>query len=238
MRLGWALPPLRPALPAAHGPLMVAGFPGALIGLERAVAVGSRWAYGAPFLTALGTLGLLIVPDDMVTPLSFTAGSLGLAAIFAVIVRRQPTLATFTMALGAVAWVAGDFLWLVGAPVRAAVPLWGAFLVLTIAGERLELGRIARLSPWSEIVFRGAVMINFGASLFAGIGAPAGMRVVGLGKFVLALWLLRYDIARYTVKQRGPMRFFISNAAFWTCMAGHLGRVVDGLRRDFDRPPV
>lgn len=37
VRLGWGLPPLRPTLPIAHGPLMVSGFLGTLISLERAV---------------------------------------------------------------------------------------------------------------------------------------------------------------------------------------------------------
>ena len=39
LRLGWDLPLLRPTFPALHGPLMVSGFLGTLIGLERAVAL-------------------------------------------------------------------------------------------------------------------------------------------------------------------------------------------------------
>lgn len=37
LRLGWRWPALRPVLPVAHGPLMVSGFLGTLIGLERAL---------------------------------------------------------------------------------------------------------------------------------------------------------------------------------------------------------
>lgn len=40
LRLGWGLPLLRHTLPTAHGPLMVPGFLGTLISLERAVALG------------------------------------------------------------------------------------------------------------------------------------------------------------------------------------------------------
>lgn len=43
VRLGWALPTVHLALPLAHGPLMVSGFLGTLISLERAMALGS-WA--------------------------------------------------------------------------------------------------------------------------------------------------------------------------------------------------
>ena len=40
-RLGWDVSGLGHALPADHGPLMIAGFLGTLIGLERAVALVS-----------------------------------------------------------------------------------------------------------------------------------------------------------------------------------------------------
>ena len=54
IRLGWVLPVLQPPLPMLHGPLMVCGFLGTLIGLERAVGTGKRWAYAGPALTAAG----------------------------------------------------------------------------------------------------------------------------------------------------------------------------------------
>jgi hypothetical protein len=41
LRLGWPWPILRSTLPVQHGPLMVSGFLGTLIRLERAVALGS-----------------------------------------------------------------------------------------------------------------------------------------------------------------------------------------------------
>jgi hypothetical protein len=44
LRLGWQLPPLLLQLPAQHGPLMVSGFLGTLISLERAVATLGRLA--------------------------------------------------------------------------------------------------------------------------------------------------------------------------------------------------
>jgi hypothetical protein len=42
-----------------HGPVMVMGFLGTLIGLERAVAYGRRWAFAAPGPTGLGAVALL-----------------------------------------------------------------------------------------------------------------------------------------------------------------------------------
>ena len=39
LRMGWGLPSLHPNLAMAHGPLMVCGFLGTLIALERAVGL-------------------------------------------------------------------------------------------------------------------------------------------------------------------------------------------------------
>jgi hypothetical protein len=58
LRLGWTWPVLQPILPISHGPLMVAGFFGTLIALERAVAMGKTWVYGSPLLSGIG--GLLV----------------------------------------------------------------------------------------------------------------------------------------------------------------------------------
>jgi len=59
VRLGWGLPLLRPTLPVAHGSLMVCGFLGTLIGVERAVALRAVWPYAAPLCTVVGALALL-----------------------------------------------------------------------------------------------------------------------------------------------------------------------------------
>lgn len=47
-RIGWAARPPSDALALLHGPLMVSGFFGPLIALERAVATGRRLAYLVP----------------------------------------------------------------------------------------------------------------------------------------------------------------------------------------------
>ena len=59
LRMGWVWPPLRPTLAALHGPLMVSGFLGTLIGLERAVAMRRSWTLSQP--AADGRRGLLLI---------------------------------------------------------------------------------------------------------------------------------------------------------------------------------
>ncbi|MFG2042456.1 hypothetical protein [Dactylosporangium sp. NPDC048998] len=45
---------------AVHGPVMVFGFVGTLVALERAVALGARWGLLAPACSGLGALLLLV----------------------------------------------------------------------------------------------------------------------------------------------------------------------------------
>ena len=68
VRLGWGWPVLQPSLPINHGPLMISGFLGTVIGVERAVALSApaltsrprRWTYLGPLLTGLGGLTLIV----------------------------------------------------------------------------------------------------------------------------------------------------------------------------------
>ncbi len=204
VRLGWPWPLPWPTLFIAHGPLMVCGFLGTLIGVERAVALGVFWPYAAPLLTAVGALALLA---GLPAPPLMTLGSLGLVAIFVVIMHRQWALATVTMALGALLWLVGNAFWLVGWPVAQVVPWWSGFLVLTIAGERLELSRLLRLSWLHHVVFLLAVSIFLVGLILLATASVYGGRVIGVGMVALAWWLLRYDIARRTVRQTGLTRF-------------------------------
>ena len=117
IRLGWGtLPPLRPMLPALHGPLMAGGFLGVLIGLERAVGTGKRWAYAGPALVALGVAASLAGLHVGIGPALITAGSLIVTLVLIGLVRLQPALFTVTMALGGLAWVIGNALWWMGWP--------------------------------------------------------------------------------------------------------------------------
>lgn len=206
VRLGWPVPAAA-GLVAFHGPLMVSGFLGTVIALERAVAVGGRAGFLVPLVTGLGGLALMLGAPLPLGQALFVAGGAGLCALFVVIIRRQRALFTVTMACGAVAWLGGNALWLAGWPVHRVVPWWIGFLVLTIAAERLELARLVRIAPASRRVFAllaGALL----AAIALGVARPgAGMRLVGLAILALAWWLGAHDVARRTVRVPGLPRF-------------------------------
>jgi hypothetical protein len=209
VRMGWALPPFQVA---GHGPLMISGFLGALICLERAVALASAFNWGrmtlaVPALAALGTLAILVGVPGWPGPLLITFASAGLTLMFARILRDHHALFTATMALGALAWLVGNLLWLLGAPLSQLVHWWVGFLVLTIAGERLELSRVTRLSSTSYQAFGLALALFLGGIVITLFAVDIGVRIAGVGKIALALWLLRHDIARRTIRQAGLTRF-------------------------------
>jgi hypothetical protein len=239
LRLGWQVPVGPSALVAFHGPLMVSGFLGTVIGLERAVALGRRAGYLAPLVTGIGALALVLGAPATAAALLVTLGSLGLVAIFVVFVRRQRELFMATMALGALAWLAGNFLWLAGWPIHRAVPWWMAFLTLTIAGERLELTRLLRVSPASRRVFTAiSAALVLGPAL-ALVHEDAGARLAGAAMAALAVWLGRQDIARRTVRQLGLTRFTalcLLSGYVWLGIGGLLlfgaGAVTAGLMYD------
>jgi hypothetical protein len=224
LRLGWAWPVLQPTLPVSHGPLMVAGFFGTLIALERTMAIGKTWAYGSPLLSGIGGLLVAFGLGWQIGPVLMTLGSAWLVLIFAAILRKHRTGYLLVMALGPVALLVGNLLWLFGKPVYQLVLWWAGFLILTIAGERLELGRMVRQTRFGRIAFTLSMVILLVGLVILLFTWDLGVRLTGIGMILLGLWLLRFDIARRTVKQTGLTRFIA------VCLlGGHVWLVVSGL---------
>jgi hypothetical protein len=207
LRLGWDLPLGRASLAAVHGPLFVCGLLGTVIGLERAVALGRAWTFVGPLLTLAGGFALLAGLPAALAALLMAGGSLGLLAVFAAVLRRQPARFIVTMAIGAGAWLGGNLLWLAGRPFGQVALWWAAFLILTIVGERLELGRLRQLPRRAMAAFTLAVGALLAAVVVAVALPDAGVRLAGASYIGLGLWLLAYDIARRTVRRPGIPRF-------------------------------
>lgn len=207
VRIGWPLAPLQPDLAAAHGPLMVAGFLGVVIGLERAVALGQGWAFGAPALAGLGSLVLVAgLPASSFGAGLLVGSGLLLVAIFGQLSRLRPEWSSALLLLGALTWLVGNALWLAGRPFLVVVPWWAGFLVFTIAGERLELAQVLLPVRSRLVLLLAAGLVLTGLALSVPLFG-AGVQLAGLGLLALAGWLLRSDAARRTVHRHGLPRF-------------------------------
>ncbi len=210
MRLGWQLPALAPSLALAHGPLMISGFLGTLITLERAVALKQKWMYLPPFLAGLGGLLTLWMRTLSLGPILLTLASLGGIAILVEITRREVALHSLTMLFGAVTWFAGNLLWLFGWQIFQVVLFWQAFLVLTIAGERLELSRVLRPARVQQVLFGVIVFISLTGTIIAIFNLQIGTRLNGAALLFIALWSIRNDIAWRNLKHRLPLTRYIA----------------------------
>src|SRR5512135_3632653 len=87
LRLGWSLPGSLGPLPMDHGPLMVSGFLGTLIALERVVAIKRPWMFLAPVCSGLGWVASLALPATAAGPLLIALGSLVFVAILLTMIR-------------------------------------------------------------------------------------------------------------------------------------------------------
>lgn len=203
MRIGWAFPMLRPAIPTLHGPLMISGFLGTLICLERAVAARQRWAYLVAVFSGLGTFLLLLGVGGGAGILMFIVAGAGLVILFADHLRTHPTLHTAIMMLGAVLWLVGNIFWASGRPLHLIVWWWAGFLILTIAGERLELSRVLRLPDRLKRLFVAATAVFLGGLLLTLFNYDWGVRLTGAGMILLSVWLMRYDLARVNLRKPG-----------------------------------
>ncbi len=220
VRMGWLLPFV--AKPVDHGPLMICGFLGTLIAVERAVALQRWWGYVGPALSAAGAVALLAgIPAA--SQVLFVLAGLGLVIAFVVIVRQHTASYTLTMGLGAVCWLAGSSLWMAGWSIPRLAAWWAAFLVLTVAGERLELSRVKRLPNWSRHLFSGIVAWLLLGLLAASIWPDTGIRLLGTAYILLGGWLLSFDLARWTIRSDGMPRYIAAcllAGYIWLAAAG------------------
>jgi len=230
VRLGWALPMPQVRWAMLHGPLMVSGFLGTLIALERAVAWQRPWAYTGPAFMAAGALVLLFTGNIFVGGLLFILGSSVVVVIFVQMWQAHRGIHIGIMGLAAVLWVIGNGIWWQTTSPVLATPWWIGFLVLTIAGERLELGRLLALSDTARNAFLAAVAVTALGVVLTRLQWTTGMRLMGIGSVALALWLGQFDIARRTVRQSGLTRFIavaLLSGYVWLAAGGVLMMLVD-----------
>lgn len=203
-RFGWTMPATAVGAAAWHGPLLLCGFFGAVIALERAVAIGRLWAYAGPLLAGIGTIAILANATTIGMACTVAASVVLLAATVD-IQRRQRALFTAVLTAAAACWLVGSAWWLLGGAVYGIAAWWLMFLVLTIAAERLELSRFLPPSRVASQMFVGIVVVMIVGLLL--VEQRVGRVALGVSLVALAAWLAKQDIARRTVRSRGLTRY-------------------------------
>ncbi|HMU40350.1 MAG TPA: hypothetical protein PKE31_15180 [Pseudomonadota bacterium] len=206
---------------AQHGPLMVLGVFGAVIALERAVALGSVWALSVPLI---GVVGAGWMQGSIRTGALVEAVSVfGMVLVNAALVRRQTSAITGILLLGSVVLWVGTVLFALGQPVFAVVPTWIAFFVLTIVAERLELSRLAKTPRFAQTALLVLLTLVSACACAAPFWPDVFVRLLGVLLSLCGVWQLRFDIARTLVKKSALPRYAATGVllgAMWLVVAG------------------
>lgn len=236
--LGVSAPIVTERLPEVHGMLMVFGFIGTLISLERAVALRRSFGFLAPAL--LGASGLLLMSPAplLVGKIVQAAGMVCFTAIYLPLWRRQRDDAVLIEAFGAVFGACACIMWLGGTPIALLIPWLAGFVIFTIGGERLELARLAMGSRAGQdlLLLSAFFVLGVCASL---LWPDVGYPLLGLALLGMVTWLLAHDVARHTLRSNGLPRFVaicLLAGYFWLAVAAIIwlvgGPALTGVRYD------
>lgn len=202
IRIGWNFP--ASGLASQHGTLMVNGFLASLIFLERAVSFKNKWILLLPLLNALSILAFafhLISAAEII----FVVGSIGYLLMCIYFIFRFKELYYLVFLIASFCLVTGNIILYKTSFYPSAVNWWIGFFLFTIVAERLELSRFLSLNNLKRLL----LWICLGVVLFA-LAWPFhfyGNIFLSIGIGMTALWLLKYDMARHSVKVKGQHRY-------------------------------
>lgn len=223
LQLGVAAPVTDDRVASVHGMLMVLGFIGTVIALERAVALGKRWAFASPACMGLGGIALISPLPLPAAGALLMAGTGIQAVIFIPLWRRRRDAAVLVQALGAVCAFGAAMLFTGGVQTPSFLGWLIGYVVLLISGERMELARLGRSDDTAEqaVLAAGAALVAaiILQLLFPRWAAP----VLGVVLLAIVAALLNVDVASKMLRSKGLPRF---SAA--CLMAGYVWLTVAG----------
>jgi hypothetical protein len=201
-RIGWDLTIL--PITAHHGAIMVGGFLGTLIALEKIIPLKKKNLYVIPVLNALSVVFFFTTqPRIAIYILIFS--SIALSLVFLYYFRSQRNIIYVLMLLGSLCWVTGNILLLTKLFYPLAFPWWAAFALFIIAAERLELMKFLPVSSMDKRVFIFILLGFVVGVLFSFHGA--GNVICGLALIGTSLWLLRNDLIGINLKKKNMPKY-------------------------------
>jgi hypothetical protein len=200
-RIGWSIAIL--PITAHHGAIMVGGFLGTLISLEKIIPLKKKVLYIIPILNAL-SVAFFFANQPKVSIYILIISSASLAAVF-LYFRSQRTIIYVLMLMGAVFWLIGNVLLLTKFFYPLAFPWWTAFALYVIAAERMELMKFLPVTGISKNIFIGLLFSFVIGVMFSFHGT--GNLICGLALVGIAIWLLRNDLITINIKKPKIPRF-------------------------------
>lgn len=201
-RIGWDIYIL--PVTAHHGAIMVGGFLGTLISLEKIIPLKNKVLYLIPLASALSVLFFFLeLPFAAIE--SLIISSCGLSVVFILYLIRERSMIYFLMLTGALCWLIGNVLLVTNLFYPLAFPWWVAFALFVIIAERLELMKFLPVSKRNKLLAVVLLFCFVSGVLFSfhGIGNIIG----GAALVGIALWLMRYDLIGITIKKTSLPRY-------------------------------
>lgn len=218
-RLGWDLVYLKAT--AHHGAIMVGGFLGTIISLEKAIPLKKKAFLVIPIVSASSII-FFITGNFMYSFLVLILASIGLCSIYITYLLKQYDLTLLLMLMGSLCWLIGNVLLLTKNFYPFAVPWWMAFLLFTIVPERLELSKFLPVTNGNKNI----LLMSLGLFLLGTLLPFHGMGTYfsGVGLIFIGSWLIRFDIVRIAIKKQGLTQF--TGIAL---LVGYISLIVDGI---------
>ena len=201
-RIGWNLNIT--SVSAHHGAIMVGGFLGTLIALEKIIPIKKKILYLIPVVNA-SSVFFFFLNQPRISIYVLIASSTALAFVFLYYFRKQRTIIYALMFIGAICWVTGNILLLTKFFYPLAFPWWAAFVLFIIAAERMELMKFRPVSRFNKNIFVIMLLCFVIGVLFSFHGA--GNLVCGLSLIGVSLWLLKNDMIGINIKKNNLPKF-------------------------------
>jgi hypothetical protein len=221
-RLGLSVPAPLANATALHGALMIGGFLGTVIGIERAVALGHRIGFVGPLASGIGGLALVAGEVQAGAWLLVFASAVHVA-VTTRLALRQVAQHTLMLIPASAAWLVASLLFALGVSAEGMIA-WGFdFLLFTIAAERLDMARLVKRKAYAGpllVAACGAVLV---ASAWIVVDPRAGGALYGAALIAMAAWFAVFDVARRTVRTHGLGQYAaacILGGYAWLAVAG------------------
>jgi hypothetical protein len=201
-RMGWDFPLYEATI--HHGALMVGGFLGSLIALEKAVPAKKKIFLLVPALSG-GSIIAFLNGQFYGGVILLILASIGLTIVYAYYLLRHYDITMLLLTAGSLAWLIGNLMLLTKRFYPMAFPWWMAFILFTIASERLELSKFLPVTNRHK-----NLLVSLLASFVLGITLPFhgwGKYISGVALVLISIWLMRYDIIRINIRKSELTRF-------------------------------
>lgn len=202
VRIGWSLPITNSA--AHHGALMVNSLLASLIFLERAVTFQRKWVLLLPLANAVSVLAFAFNKPAIAHCL-FIGASTGFVVMCTYFIYAYREAYYYIFLAGAFCLLAGNIILYRNGSYPGAVNWWMGFLLFTIVAERLELSRFLALNKLKRTLLWFCLAMVLLALLWP--FQSNGNSALSVAIAVTALWLLKYDMAKHSIKVRGQHRY-------------------------------